>query len=81
MNIWQRYEQERGRLMHFVRLATTHKKRSAREKEVLARIFAKYSPILNFFPTNRLSNEPFLIWLLTTSPHLKYVATLPCNCC
>ena len=26
-----------------------------------------------------LSNKPFLIWLLTTPPHLKYVATLPCN--
>jgi len=23
--------------------------------------------------------KPFLIWLLTTPPHLKYVATLPCN--
>ena len=29
--------------------------------------------------TGRLSNKPFLIWLLTTPPHLKYVATLPCN--
>jgi len=29
--------------------------------------------------TDRLSNKPFLIWLLTTPPHLKYVATLPCN--
>jgi len=27
----------------------------------------------------RLSNKHFLIWLLTTPPHLKYVATLPCN--
>jgi len=27
--------------------------------------------------TGRLSNKPFLIWLLTTPPHLKYVATLP----
>jgi len=36
-----------------------------------------YSPIL-FFSTYRLSNKPFLIWLLT-KPHLKYVATLPCN--
>jgi len=27
--------------------------------------------------TNRLSNKPFLIWLLTTPPHLKCVATLP----
>jgi len=26
-----------------------------------------------------LSNKPFLIWLLTTPPYLKYVATLPCN--
>jgi len=26
-----------------------------------------------------LSNKPFLIWLLTTQPYLKYVATLPCN--
>jgi len=29
--------------------------------------------------TDRLSNKPFLIWLLTTPPHFKYVATLPCN--
>ena len=29
--------------------------------------------------TRRLSNKPFLIYLLTTSPHLKYAATLPCN--
>jgi len=29
--------------------------------------------------THRLSNKPFLIWLLTTPPHPKFVATLPCN--
>jgi len=29
--------------------------------------------------THTLSNKPFLIWLLTTPPHLKYVVTLPCN--
>ena len=29
--------------------------------------------------TDRPSNKPFLVWLLTTPPHLKYVATLPCN--
>ena len=34
---------------------------------------------LKFFFTLRLSNKPFLIRLLTTPPHLKYVATLPCN--
>ena len=28
---------------------------------------------------HRLSNKLFFIWLLTTPPHLKYVATLPCN--
>ena len=29
--------------------------------------------------TDRLGNKLFLIWLLTTPSHLKYVATLPCN--
>jgi len=29
--------------------------------------------------TDRLRGKPFLIWLSTTPPHLKYVATLPCN--
>ena len=29
--------------------------------------------------THRLINKPFLIWLLKTSPHFKYVATLLCN--
>jgi len=29
--------------------------------------------------TARLSNKPFLIWLLTTPLHLKYAARLPCN--
>jgi len=28
---------------------------------------------------HRLSNKSFLIWLLTTPPHLQYVATLLCN--
>ena len=31
----------------------------------------------DFFFTDRLSNKPFLIWLNTYPPHLKYVATLP----
>jgi len=26
-----------------------------------------------------ISNAPFLIWLLPSPPHYKYVATLPCN--
>ena len=51
---------------------------SGRDNHVLARSFAEYSPIKNVF-TDRLSNKPFLIWLLTTPPHPKHVATLPCN--
>jgi len=50
-----------------------------RDNHVRTCNFAKYSPILNFFCTHRLSNKPFLIWLLTTLLHLKCVATLPCN--
>ena len=51
---------------------------SARDNHVLACNFTKYSMILKKF-THRLSNEPFLIWLLITQPHLKYVAALSCN--
>jgi len=53
--------------------------RSARDSHVLAFNTARYSPILFFF-SHRLSEKPFLIWLLTTPPHLRYaVATLPCQ--
>ena len=51
---------------------------SARDNHALACNFVIYSPTLIFF-THRFSNKPFLIWLLTTPPQLKYVATLPCN--
>jgi len=42
---------------------------------VFACSFTKYSPV------NKIHSDtkPFLIWLLTTQPHIKYVATLPCN--
>ena len=53
------------------------KRTRARGNHVFACNFAKYSPIKKM--TRRLRNIPFLIWLLTTPPHLKYVATLPCN--
>ena len=57
-------------------MASAH---TARDNHVLAGIFAKNSPIKNVF-TDQLSSKPFLIWLLTTPPHLKqHVATLPCN--
>jgi len=79
VNIRQSCKQERDCLVHFVRLANTLLKdrESARNNHVLACNFAKCLPI-NFF-TLTLINKLFLIWLLTTPPHLKYVATLPCN--
>jgi len=50
VTIWQSYQHERDRLVHFVHLAKTLKnKLSAQNCYVLACSFAKYSPILNFF--------------------------------
>ena len=51
--------------------------RSAWDNHAFACNFAKYSLIKKF--TCRLSNKPFLFWLLRTPPYLKYAATLPCN--
>jgi len=65
VNIWQSYKQKRDCLVHFLRLLA------------VCCNYAKYSPIIFFHYT--LSNKPFLISLLTTPPHLTYVATLPCN--
>ena len=67
-------------VVHFLRLLAVWwpDTQSARDNYLLACNFAKYSPILIFF-TGRLSNKPFLIWLLTTPAHFKYVATLPGN--
>ena len=42
---------------------------------VLACNLVKYSSIKQN-STHRLSNKPVLIWLLSTPPHLKHVATL-----
>jgi len=66
--------------VHRARLANTLLKdeESARGNHVLACNFAKYSPIKKNF-THRLSKKPFLIWLLTTPPYLRCVATLPCK--
>jgi len=72
--------QERGCLVYFLSLLAVGwpGAQSAWNNHVLACNFAKYLPILFF--TGRLSNKPFLIWLLTTPPsHLKYIASLPCN--
>jgi len=66
------YKQERDCLVHFARLANTLLKdeESARNNQVFADNFAKYSPILIFF-TFRLTNKPFLIWLLQPHPTLN----------
>jgi len=37
------------------------------------------APCIRCYTTLRLRNEPFLIWLLTTLPHLKYASTLSSN--
>jgi len=50
---------------------------NARDNQVLAVTLPNIHQLKKF--TRRLSNKPFLIWLLTTPPHLKYAATLPCN--
>jgi len=69
--------------MHFARLANTpytllKDEESTRDNHGFACNFATYSPILIFF-THTFSNKPFLIWLLTTSPHRKYAAILHFN--
>jgi len=58
--------------------AKRRRKCTRQPRHVLACNFAKYSIILTIF-TDRLSNKLFSIWLLTTPPHPKYVATLPWN--
>ena len=81
VNIWQSYKQERDCLVHFLhRLAVCWPGvQSARGNHVFACNFADFSPIFNFFFTHGLSNKPFLICLLTTPPHFRYVIKLPCN--
>ena len=83
VNICQSYKLQHGCLMQFARLANTLVKdeESARDNHVLACNFAKYLSCKKC--SDRLSNRPFLIWLLTTTPHLKiicsYTVTLLCN--
>ena len=54
--------------MHFAHLANTLLKgeESARDNHIFACNFAKYLPILQKKFTLRLTNKPFLIWLLIT---------------
>ena len=71
--------------MHFLRLLAARWTcaQSVRDNHVFACNFTKiliFTDFNNAF-TDRLTDKPFLnlIWLLTTPPHLKYVAVLPCD--
>ena len=75
VNIWQSYMQERGCLMHFMRLATRLLKMK-KVHETTTFLLVTLPNIHRF--NDRLSNKPVLI-LLTTLKHLQYVATLPCK--
>ena len=64
--------------MQFVRLSTTLLK----DEESARNFLLVTLPHIHRFKknfTDRLSNKPFLIRLLTTPPRLKYVASLACN--
>ena len=79
MNIWQSYKQERDCLVHFTRLANILLNTTKLHETITFLVVTlPNTHRFQFFFTHVLSNKPFLIWLLTT-PHLKYVATLPCN--
>jgi len=84
LNMWQSCKHECDCLVHFLCLLAVWRLSvvSAWDNHVLSCNFAKYLPVLIIFFTDRLSNKPFSLWLLTTSTHFKYVAILspvPCN--
>jgi len=66
--------------VHFARLANALLK-DEESSRGSSHVFACNFLIHRFkiFKTRTLSNKPFLIWLVTTPPHLKYAATLPFN--
>jgi len=70
VNIWQSYKQERGGLVHFLRLLAVHwpGAQSAWDNYLPACNFAKYLPILKKF-TDRLSNKPFIHNSIINNPH------------
>ena len=71
------YKQEGGCLVHFVCMAITLLKDEEVHETFLLVTLPNIHRLYIFF-TERLSNKPILIWLLTTPSHLKCVATLPC---
>ena len=81
VNIWQSYKQERYCLVHFARLANIPLNTKKVHETITFKLVVTFPNIhqFYFFFIHRLSNKPFLIWLLTTPLHLKYVATLRCD--
>ena len=64
-------------LLTYLLTAKIRRKRTRQPRSCLY-LCQLFTDFKQFF-TRRLSHKPFLIWLLTTQPHLKYVATLPCS--
>ena len=79
VNIWQSYKQERGCLTHFARLANTLLQDEESHEAITFLLVTLPNTHRFHFLTRRLSNKPLLISILTTPPHLKYKATLPCS--
>jgi len=81
VNIWQRYKQKRESLVYFLRLLSVCVGQARKLHETTTFLLVTLPNIhqFEFFFTHTLSNKPFLIWLLITAQHFKYVATLPCN--
>ena len=81
VNIWQSFKQERGCPMRFIRffsnVANRRTKCLRQPLSWTSRNIHQFQKKNNF--AERLSNKPFLSWLITTPPHFKYVATVRCN--
>jgi len=81
VNIWQSYKQKRDCLVHSSSVSIVCVGKARKMHETITTLLLVTLPYIHqlIFFTRILSNKPFLIWLLTTLPHLKYVTTLPYN--
>ena len=81
VNIWQSYKQKRDCLVHFLRLLQcVGQARKVHETTTLLALLVTLPNIHRIKKfADTLNNKPFLFRLLSTPPHLIYVATLLCN--
>jgi len=81
VNIWQKLP-ARTRLFRALSPSFSsvlaRRAKCARQPRSCWYLYQIFTDLRNIF-THWLSNKPVLIWLLITTAHLKYVATLPCN--